>query len=109
MHGNESGSMLRISVVDSPNQRRLVVEGELIGPWAAELRATCDKARADLRGGELIVDVSQLTAISQKGENVLFDLIRAGVKFRCRGLYTRRVLRQLARRASRSHQEVRKQ
>jgi hypothetical protein len=99
--------MLRISVVDRPNQRRLVVEGQLIGPWVAELRTTCDKARADLQG-ELVVDVSQLSAISQEGENVLFELMKAGVKFRCRGVYTKQVLRQLARRASRSQQQRRK-
>jgi hypothetical protein len=95
--------MFRISVVDSPNQRRLVVEGKLVGPWAAELKAACDKAKAD-RHGELIVDVGQVTAISQEGENVLLELMQGGVKFRCHGVYTKQVLRQLARRASQSHQ-----
>jgi hypothetical protein len=29
--------MLKISLVDSARQRRLVVEGKLVAPWAAEL------------------------------------------------------------------------
>ena len=97
--------MLRISIVDSPNQRRLIVEGELTGPWAAELRATCDKARVDLEG-EMIVDMNYLTAISQEGENLLFDLMREGIKFRCRGVFTKHVVRQVARRASRSSRQA---
>ena len=37
--------MLKISIVDGTNQRRLVLEGSVIGPWAAELRSTCEVAR----------------------------------------------------------------
>jgi hypothetical protein len=94
--------MLRISIVDSPNQRRLVVEGKLIGPWAAELRSACDVARAGLDGGELVIDMNHLTAISQEGENVLLELMQRGIKFRCHGVFTKQVLKQLARRATRS-------
>jgi len=30
--------MMKISLVDGLTQRRLIVEGKLIAPWAAELR-----------------------------------------------------------------------
>jgi hypothetical protein len=30
--------MLKISILDTPSHRRLVVGGKLIAPWAAELR-----------------------------------------------------------------------
>jgi anti-anti-sigma regulatory factor len=88
--------MLRISVVESRNERRLVVEGKLIEPWANELRTAWEKARADLNGRALVIDVNNVTAISQDGKNVLLSLIGDGVKFRCRGVFTKRVLRQLA-------------
>ena len=90
--------MLKISTVDKRNQRRLVLEGKLIAPWAAELRSACELAKVDLNGRELVVDAKNLTAISQEGENVLLDLMKEGIEFRCCGVFTRQVLKQVARR-----------
>jgi hypothetical protein len=98
--------MMKISLVDAPTQRRLIVEGKLITPWAVELRSACEDARVDLRGRELVVEMKHVTTISQEGENVIVELINAGVKFRCRGVFTRHVLKQLTRRASRELRET---
>jgi len=97
---------MKISLVDGPTQRRLVVEGKLISPWAAELRSACEDARVDLDGRELVVEMKQVTTINQEGEKVIVELINAGVKFRCRGVFTRHVLRQLSRRARRELRET---
>ena len=91
--------MLKISLIDSARQRRLVVEGKVIAPWAAELRRVCEQAGADLRGRELIVEMKHITAISQEGENVILELLNGGVKFRCDGLFTKHVVKDLTRRA----------
>ncbi len=98
--------MMKISLVDAPTQRRLIVEGKLITPWAAELRSACEDARVDLRGRELVVEMKHVTAIGQEGEKVIVELINAGVRFRCRGVFTRQVLKQLTRRASRELRET---
>jgi hypothetical protein len=92
--------MLKISIIEGPTQRRLIVEGRLVGPWVAELRGACEKADADLFGRQLVIDMKHVAAISQEGENVLFELIRKGVKFRCHGVFTKHVLKQIARRAN---------
>ena len=91
--------MLRISTKEAHNERRLVLEGKLITPWTTELRSACEKARENLKGRELVVDLRNLTVISPEGENLLVTLMNEGVKFRCCGVFTRQVLRQLARRA----------
>jgi hypothetical protein len=93
--------MFKISLIDSGRQRRLVVEGKLIAPWAAELRNACQEASADLRGRELVIEMKHITTISQEGENVILELINEGAKFRCEGVFSRHVLKQLTRRASR--------
>jgi hypothetical protein len=98
--------MMKISFVDASTQRRLIVEGKLIMPWAAELRSACEDARVDLGDRELVIEMKHVTAISQEGEKVILELINAGVKFRCRGVFTRHVLRQLSRRASRELRET---
>jgi anti-anti-sigma regulatory factor len=98
--------MLRISVIEERNCRRLVLEGKLIAPWAAELKRACETACADLQDRELVVDMKNLTVISQEGENVLLELMNQGVKFRCCGVFTKYVLRQLSRRMRKNFQRV---
>src|SRR5262249_41828772 len=98
--------MLKISIVENPYQRRLVMEGKLIARWAAELRAEHLKSEEELDGRELVIDVRHLSAISQEGENVLLELMNSGVKFRCCGVFNRHVLKDLTRRARRNLQEV---
>ena len=98
---------MKISILDGTNRRRLVLEGSVIGPWAAELKSACEVARTDLPAGGLLVDVKHLIAISQEGENVLLELMKAGVKFRCRGVFTKHVLKHIARRATKTFVELR--
>jgi hypothetical protein len=94
--------MLKISLIDSARQRRLIVEGKLTAPWAAELRNACQEARADLRGRELVIEMKHVTTISQEGENVILELINGGIRFRCSGVFTKHLLKDLTRRASKS-------
>jgi hypothetical protein len=93
--------MLKISLVEGRTRCSLVLEGKLIGPWAAELRMACEKARAEFQDRELVVEMKHITTISQEGENVLLHLLHEGVKFRCRDLFAKHLLKQLVRRASR--------
>ena len=91
--------MLKITVVEDQRQRRVIVEGKLIAPWAAELSTTYQTARTDLQDRELIVDLRSLTAISPEGEAILLHLMREKAKFLC-GVYMKEVVRQLARKTS---------
>ena len=86
--------MLKITVVQGRRQRRLIVEGRLIAPWAAELTSAYETARTDLDDRKLVVDLRSLTAISPEGEAVILQLVREKVRFLC-GVYTREVLKQL--------------
>ena len=91
--------MLKISVIDSARQRRLVVEGKLIAPWAAVLRSACEKASAELGGRKLIIELKYVTTIGTEGENAILELINDGIKFCSDGVFTKRVVKELTRRA----------
>jgi hypothetical protein len=93
--------MLKITVVEDQRRRRVIVEGKLIAPWAAELSTTYRTARTDLQDRELIVDLRSLTAISPEGEEVLLQLMREKAKF-LSGVYVKEVLKQLARKTCNS-------
>jgi len=90
---------MRISTVEARTERRLVLEGKLIAPWTTELKSACEKARENLQGRELVVDLKNVTNIDQEGENLLAALMKEGIKFRSCGVFTKQVLRQVARRA----------
>jgi hypothetical protein len=100
--------MLKISTIEGHTERRLIVEGKLVGPWAAELRSAWERLSMDLLERRLVVDMRHVTAISQEGENVLFELIQKGVKFRCRGVFTKHILKQVTRRAIGNRGEAKK-
>jgi len=90
--------MLKITATDNDNRRILMLEGKLIDPWVAELEKSWDEARS-LGSREVLVDLKDVTAISQHGENVLYRMMAEGAKFFCcRGVLTRHVVNQLQRR-----------
>ena len=97
--------MLKISILDTPCHRRLVLEGKLIAPWVTELDTAFEKARADLDGRDLVIELKNLTAINQEGENLFLRLMISGVKFRGCGVFSKHVLKLLALRTRHALQE----
>ena len=98
--------MLRISLIDGARRRRLILEGKLVAPWVVELRRACEEAKADLLDRELVVEMKHVTTISQEGENVIVDLLNGGIRFRCDGVFTKHVLKQLTRRTNKKLGEM---
>lgn len=88
--------MLKITIFDTPERRRLVLEGKLVGPWAAELRRECREAAADLRGRHIVIELRNVTHISEDGENVLLELMKDGIRFRASGVFTKHVMKRVA-------------
>jgi hypothetical protein len=95
----EAFAILKITNIEGQKQFRVVVEGRLVAPWTRELRPACEKAWEELHGRELIVELKHLVAISQEAENILVDLMNRGVKVCGSGVFTKQILKHLARRA----------
>ena len=93
--------MFKISTVDTPSRRTLLVEGTFIGPWIVELDTTWRNACRNLARRKLVVDLSNVTVISHEGEDAIFDLMKKGANFCSSGVLTRHVLKQLARKKQR--------
>ena len=75
----------------------MVLDGELIAPWVAELRQEWKEIRTLEGELKLIVDLRNVVSISQEGRDVLFEMMSQDVKFICGGVLNRHVLRELAR------------
>jgi anti-anti-sigma regulatory factor len=94
--------MLKISIVEGRKQRRLVVEGRLVAPRCDELKAACDRAGSGLKDRELVIELKNVTPISQQGENLLLEVMKQGVRCRGCGVFTNEILKQVARRLRRN-------
>jgi anti-anti-sigma regulatory factor len=89
--------MLKVTIVDTRRQRRIILEGTLIQPWTTELKKTWNAAIDTLpQRYQLIVDLNDVTTIGKDGEDVLFQLMQEGAKFSCVGVLTKYLLKQLA-------------
>ena len=92
-------AMLKITAVDGDEQQTLVLEGALVEPWVIELERSWAEAQQGNRARTVLVDLKDVTAISQRGENLLYEMMTGGATLQCcRGVLTKLVLRQLERR-----------
>jgi len=90
--------VFKLSIVETPEQRRLVLEGTLVRPWTAEVERVWTSAGKELRDRKLIIDLTNVTLINEDGEDTLFRLMREGATFCSRDVLTKHVLKQLAQR-----------
>ena len=90
--------MLKITTIKTDQRCRLLLEGEIVPPWVAELQREWNEVRVSAADLELIVDLRSVITISQEGQDVLRDMMSNGVRFVCRGVLNKYVIQQLARR-----------
>ena len=98
--------MFKVSIIDTPYKRTLLVEGKLIPPWTAELERVSYEASRDLEGRKLAIDLSNVTVIGPEGENTLFELMKSGATFSCCGVLTKHVLKRLARKSQSKFRDI---
>jgi hypothetical protein len=49
--------VLRISINETPTERRWILQGRLVGPWVAEVRTSWKKTHRDDGGRTCIIDL----------------------------------------------------
>lgn len=82
--------MLRITAEDG---KKLVLHGQLAGPWVAELQTAWAKTLE-------IVDLTNVTFVDEAGARVLCEMSGAGVRFVASGVDTKHLLDELKRKTA---------
>jgi hypothetical protein len=86
--------VLKITVTETPGERRWVVQGRLVGPWVSELRATWRRwGRRDKR--TCIIDLNDVTFIDKSGERLLRAMSKKGAQLLANGMYIKHLLEHL--------------
>ena len=96
---------MRISIIEDRKERRLVLEGKLIWPWTTEVKSAYKKARENLGGRELVVDLKNLTIIAcglmvAPALEAAEELAKSGVQARVLDMHTIKPLDDAAVRAA---------
>lgn len=86
--------MLRITVNETPTERRWILQGRLIGPWVGELRTCWKEAHRTGNNRKCIVDLNEVTFIDPEGERLLRAMSKEGAEFIAASMYIKRVLQQ---------------
>jgi hypothetical protein len=87
--------VLRVTINETPTEKRWILEGRLVGPWVGELRTCWKKTHRNHGGRTCIVDLSDVTFIDKGGERLLRTMSKGGAQFIATGIYIKHVLDQL--------------
>jgi hypothetical protein len=87
--------MLKITYDGMASEPRWTLCGQLRGPWVAELRSVWERVRSRLSGASYVVDLSDVTSIDDRGENLLRAMKEDGARFVARGVDMRHILSHL--------------
>jgi hypothetical protein len=93
--------VLKITTIQTSNQRKLILEGQLIEPWVTEFKKAWLEAKQLPQDQKLIVDLEEVTIISAQAESVLLEIRRAGAQFVCGGVLNRHLVRLIDRKCRR--------
>jgi hypothetical protein len=87
--------VLKITIMETPTERRWVVQGCLVGPWVSELRATWKRVHRSQDKRNCVIDLNDVTFIDKSGERLLRAMSKKGAQFIAGGLYVKHVLEHL--------------
>jgi anti-anti-sigma regulatory factor len=87
--------MLRITIIDNPTERRLVLEGRLTELNISELNSAWENVCGARGDRTCIVDLRNATFIDQNGERILLRMKQEGAQFIACGISTTHRLKEL--------------
>ena len=90
--------MLRITILDSATEQKWMLQGSLSGPWVALLDQDWRNKRSSREGKKCVIDLSELTFVGLRGEEVLRAMKKEGAQFIGCRMYTKDVLEYTGRR-----------
>jgi len=87
--------MLRITIVDSLTEQRLVLYGKLAGPWIGELQRVWENLRQQLGNRRSVIDLNEVTLIDDSADQLLATMLEQGAELAARGTANRWLIQAL--------------
>jgi anti-anti-sigma regulatory factor len=86
--------VLRITIDETPTEKRWILQGRLVGVWVSELRRTWKKTPRLEDNRPCVIDLNDVTFIDEKGVRLLRAMSKQGAQFVATGIYIKHVLQQ---------------
>ena len=99
--------MLRVTVVESRSELKIIVEGKLGATGISELESAWSEAK-QARRGRIVIDLSGMTSIDSSGQTALLGMICEGARLTARGAFNKYLAKDLmckARQSFSAHQK----
>src|SRR5215467_4917628 len=93
--------MLKITRNGTATEQRWTLCGQLSGPWVAELRSAWERGHSEPGARKSIVDLSEVTSIDERGEELLSSMQEDGAQFVAQGVDMKHILEHLNRKGQR--------
>jgi anti-anti-sigma regulatory factor len=87
--------MLKITIIDTPAEQKLVLEGRLMEPDISELESAWENERGARGTRRCVVDLRNATFIDQSAERILLDMQRERAQFIACGVFNKHRLERL--------------
>ena len=87
--------MLKITLIETPDEQKLVLEGKLIASDLSELKIAWEGANGKREMRRRVVDLRDTTFIDPSGEQILMEMKRQGAQFIACGVCTPHQLKRL--------------
>jgi hypothetical protein len=88
-------AVLKITITETPEEMRWVLQGRLAEPWVTEVKASWNEVRRTHEGCHCVVDLTDITCIGKGGEELLRSMFNEGAQFIASGFYIKNVLEEL--------------
>jgi anti-anti-sigma regulatory factor len=88
--------VLKITMTETPTERKWIVQGCLVGPWVCELRTTWKRAHKNQDKRACVIDLNDVTLIDKSGERLLRAMSKKGAQLIATGMYVKHVLEQVS-------------
>jgi hypothetical protein len=87
--------MLKITITETPEELRWILQGRLAEPWVTEVKASWNEGRRTREGRPCVVDLSDVTCVGKGGDELLQSMSNEGAQFIASGFYIKDVLKEL--------------
>lgn len=87
--------MLKISIIDTLTQQKVVLHGRLVGPWINELQRVWEELRQQLGNRSAVVDLNEVTLIDDSADSLLAKMLEQGAELVATGMANRWLIQAL--------------
>ena len=87
--------MLKISIIDTSTEQRIVLVGKLAGPWIRELQKVWEQAHPGLGNRSCVVDLNDVTLIDGGADGLLLIMLNQGAELVANNMQNRWLIQAL--------------